>query len=202
MKLVLSAALALVPAPVFAFMSAPVVAQPSDPDANPEAYWGRGWNCGQAAENYNVTIAVDDPAAAFSLVDAAIVAAGGRNQGGFGEAYFRSGGDDDRRPRQAQYLLPLKAGEKAAKKIWDFGELTSYSVNRQDPADSLKGIDERIGLLDKELKEPGIDRMPAARYFLKSRLTGLRQAKEGCLKGAGLSAIIVAIQPKPQPKKR
>jgi len=196
MKLLL--AIVLVVAPSYASRLASP--KPADPDENPEGYWNTGWNCGQSAESYSVTISVVDPVAAFSKVDAAMVAAGAPSQMA---SILRYGRDQNGEGvRQAHYMLPLKAGEKAAKKIWEVGELTNYSVSRQDIPEMVKAIDERIDALSKELSDAAIDRMPAARHFLKSRQGGLRETRIACLRGADQSSVMVAVQPKLQPKKR
>lgn len=174
-------------------------AQSNDPETNPEGYWNRGWNCGQAAESFSVTIQVDDAAAALLKIDALMVAAGAPSQLAAMTQYghFQNGSA----VRQAQYSLPLKAGEKTVKKVWDFGDLTNYSVGRHKTEDSVRGIDERIKLLEKELSTQEVERLPAARYFLKSRLAGLRQNRASCESGQDRSTVMVTIQEKQKPAK-
>lgn len=185
---------------VSAFASRLAPPQSSDPDANPEGYWNMGWNCGQSAESYSVTIVADDPATAFSKVDAVMVAAGAPSQTASVHHYGRQQNGEG--ARQAHYTLPLKAGEKAAKKVWEMGELTNYSVSRQNIPEMVRAIDERIDALSTELADEAIDRMPAARYFLKSRQGGLRETRAACLRGADQSIVMVAIHHKPKPLKR
>lgn len=189
MRLLLAAAFAMVPNTLFA--------QKEDPDANPEGYWNRGWNCGQAAESYSVTIVVEDAAAVFEKVDAAMLRAGAATQRA-NMSIYRSHPNTES-GRQVQYSMPLKAGEKAAKTVWDFGELTNYSVSRHKAEDSIKAIDERIKLVQDELSDRVLDRLPAARYFLKSKLSGLRQIRASCESGIGRSTVLVNIQPKAKP---
>lgn len=174
-------------------------AQPADPETNPEGYWNRGWNCGQSAESYSVTIQVDDASAALLKIDALMVSAGAPSQLAAMTQYGRF--QNGSAVRQAQYSLPLKAGEKTAKKVWDFGDLTNYAVGRHKTDDSIRGIDERIKLLEKELSAQEVESLPAARYFLKSRLAGLRQNRASCEGGQDRSSVAVTIQEKPKAAK-
>lgn len=177
------------------FLAGPGAAQQGgDPDANPEVYWSRGWNCGQSAENYQVTITVDNPGEAFLKVDAVMTGAGAITQSANYSGYQENGS-----MRQMQYSLPIKAGEKAAKKVWELGELTSYSVNRVKTDDSIRAIDERVRVLEKELADPAVEKLSAARYFLKTKLASLRQAKESCVRGADRASLTVGLQPKAKP---
>ena len=46
-----------VAAAVLAVLAGTAAAAPTEAESNPKAYWNRGWNCGQAAEQFNVTLA-------------------------------------------------------------------------------------------------------------------------------------------------
>lgn len=180
--------------------SALAYAVPPELTSNPEQYWGRGFGCGQAAENYSVTIQVADVESAFSRLDAMLVAAGAGSQSGGRQVYASPGrGGGPRKHLQATYLLPLKSGEKLAKKIWDLGELTNYSVNRSGDEQTVKPIAERIGVLEAEVEALGSagGNYPSAMLFLRSRLGQLKQQKAQCDVGRDKSSINVSLVAKP-----
>ena len=78
------------------------------------------------------------------------------------------------------------------------GELLNYSVNRQNNGDNLKQMDERIAVLEGELvNTSALEKMPAAAYFLRSKLTSFKQSREACVVGASKSSISVNLQSKP-----
>lgn len=187
---------------VLATLSVPSFAQPADPETNPEAYWNRGWNCGQSAANFNVAIQAEDAEAAFLKVDAAMVAMGAASQAGSNGMSIRYSGGEQIQARHLQYSLPVKAGEKAAKKVWDYGELVSYSVNHVKPEELAVGIKERISRLEKELEDDALARLPSARYFLKSKLSSMRQVLAQCERGVDRASLTVSIQPKPAGSRR
>ncbi len=166
---------------------------------NPEAYWNRGYGCSQAAENYNITLKVDDIDVMAGKVDAVMTAAGAPSQLGNNSTGSMNDGSGTVRYRQMNYSLPSKAAEKLTKKLMDMGELINYSLNRQNATDTVKQLEERILALEGELKENEglLLKMPAAAYFLRSKLNSLKQTRESCLAGVSKSAISISLRGKP-----
>lgn len=164
---------------------------------NPEAYWNRGFSCSQTADNYSLTLRVNEVDPVASKVDAVMTAAGAPSQIGTNyNAYFGGGGQQ--RGRQLNYSVPMKAADKLAKKLMEMGELMNYSMNRQNSGDALAQIEERIVVLEAELANVGsLAKMPSAAYFLRTRLNGLKQNRDVCLAGASRSSISVSLQLKP-----
>jgi len=163
---------------------------------NPEAYWNRGFGCSGNAESYNVTLRVSDVDAMAGKVDGMMTEAGAPSQLGNNAYYYNGGGQA--RARQMNYSVPAKAAEKLAKKLTDMGELMNYSMNRQNGADALKQIEERIAVLEGELSNAAaLEKMPSAAYFLRSRLTSLKQSREVCMAAGSRSSISVNLQPEP-----
>ncbi len=162
---------------------------------NPESYWNRGYGCSSSAENYNVTLRVGDVDAMATKIDTMMTAAGAPSQMGTNNNYFNG---NQQRGRQMNYSVPVKSADKLAKKLMDMGELLNYSLNRQNNGDNLKLIEERIAVLEVELaNENALEKMPAAAYFLKSRLTSLKQNRESCVAGTSRSSVSVNLQAKP-----
>ena len=162
---------------------------------NPELYWNRGTACSSNAENYNVTLRVDDVDAMAARIDTIMTAAGAPSQMGSNNNYYRN---NQQRSRQMNYSVPMKAADKLAKRLMDMGELLSYSLNRQNNGDNLKQMQERIAVLEGELANASaLEKMPAAAYFLKSRLTSLKQSRDVCIAGASRSSLLVVLQGKP-----
>lgn len=168
---------------------------PAELQANPEGYWNKSFSCAGSAEHYEMTLVVEDAPAAAAKVHSVMTAAGGTNANGGTSASINSFGYDNLRGNTFQYFVPLKVGEKSAKKLWDLGELMNYSVRRQAPEDAVKAIDERIAAVEEELEvtESIGEKIPTARYFLKSRLSSLRQQRGTCENGANRSIISVSV---------
>ncbi|UPT73674.1 MAG: hypothetical protein M0D55_17750 [Elusimicrobiota bacterium] len=167
---------------------------------NPEAYWSRGYGCSQTAENYNVGIRVDDVDAMTAKIDVMMTAAGAPSQVGMGNSYM---GGVQGRMRQLNYSVPAKGAEKLAKKLLEMGELVSYALNRQHSGDSQKQIEERIAVLEGELANKSeLEKMPAARYLLTSKLASLKQHRDICVAGASKSSISINLQSKPVEQKQ
>lgn len=165
---------------------------------NPEQYWNRGFGCSQTAENYNMTLRVEEVDAAAAKIDAQMTAAGAPSQLGINNQMYYGGAGGQQRGRQMNYSVPIKAADKLAKKLLDMGELMNYSMNRQNSGDSLKQLEERIAVLEGELANAAaLAKMPSAAYFLRSRMNQLKQNREMCLAGATRSMISVNLQPKP-----
>lgn len=172
------------------------VAFPADAESNPEGYWGRGFGCGQAAENYQISLEVGDLEAATSKAETLAVAAGAPSRNSMHDGTSNYGDGRNRRYRQIGYLLPAKAADKVAKKLMDVGDLTTYQLNRQ--AGQTDGIQERVAALETELSENKavLERMPAATYFLTSRLKSLKQTLSACEQGASKASITLTLMEK------
>ncbi len=166
---------------------------------NPESYWNRGFGCSSSAENYNVTLRVGDVDTMAAKIDTIMTAAGAPSQMGTNNNYYNG---NQQRGRQMSYSVPLKSADKLAKKLMDMGELLNYSLSRQNNGDNLKLIEERIAVLEAELANgSALEKLPSAAYFLKSRLTSLKQSREGCVAGVSRSSVSVNLQAKPaEPK--
>lgn len=165
---------------------------------NPEAYWNRGFGCSQTAENYNVTLRVADVDAMAARVDTLMTDAGAPSQmGQTNSGYYASQGGQGRM-RQMNYSVSIKSADKLAKKLMDMGELINYSLNRSQSGDSLAQIEERIAVLEGELKnEDALAKLPSAAHFLNAKLRSLKQSREVCLAGATRSSISVSLQAQP-----
>jgi hypothetical protein len=173
----------------------------ASPTNNPEAYWNRGFACSQSAESYNVSLRVDDVDEAATKIDSLMIAAGGTTTSG--NTYYNGGQDGAQvRNRQMTYTVPSKNAERTAKRLMDAGELVNYSLNRQNNGDTLRQINERIKVLEDELKSgaDALKSMPAATYFLRSRLSSLRQSQAACGQGTAKSGISIMLQGKPAPR--
>lgn len=169
---------------------------PADVASNPEGYWGRGFGCGQAAENYQISVEVPDLEAAAAKAETLAIAAGAPSRNSMHDGNSSHGDGRARRYRQIGYLLPAKAADKVAKKLMDVGELTNYQLNKQ--AGQKDGIEERVALLEKELSEnkAALERMPAATHFLTSRLKSLKQTLSACEQGVSKASITLTLMEK------
>lgn len=167
--------------------------QPSPKD-NPEAYWSRGFGCSPNSESYNISIRVPDIDAAVQKIDAMMTTAGAPSQLGQNNGYYNS---NNQRGRQISYSMPTKNAEKLSKRLIDFGELLNYSFNRQNPGDAQKQIEERIAIIEGELANAdAMAKLPTAAYFLRSRLTGLKQMRETCLAAGAKTSFSVYLTQK------
>jgi hypothetical protein len=166
--------------------------------ADGDNYWNRGFGMAQAAETHNVTLRVKSIDEMISKVDALMSAAGGTGYGS-GNTYTNNHNGSAQKYRQMSYTLPLKAAEKAAKKAFDLGELMNYSMNRNQ-GDMKKQVDERVAQLEKELGEnkAALEKMPAAKYFLSSKLEQLKKVQESYETSASKGMVTVTLQENPQ----
>lgn len=162
---------------------------------HPDAYWNRGFGCSQTADSYNVTLRVGDVDAMAARIDAFMTDAGAPSQMGTNNNFYSGGAQ---RGRQLNYSVPIKAADKLAKKLMDMGELINYSLNRNQSGDSLAQIEERIAVLEGELKNgDALAKLPSAAHFLNAKLKSLKQSREVCLAGATRSSISVNLQAQP-----
>lgn len=165
-------------------------------ESNPDSYWGRGFGCSQAAENYQISLEVADLDADGAKAEAVASAAGAPVRHSMNDGTTQTGNGVTRRYRQVSYIMPAKSAEKVAKKLMDVGELTNYQLNKQ--GGELKPLNERIEILEKELSEnqAALERMPAAKYFVSSRLKSLKQALSTCEQGASKASINLTLMEK------
>lgn len=168
-----------------------------DDESNPQAYWGRGFGCSSAAENFQISLEVGDLDAAAAKAESAAAAGGAPPRMSMHDGNTQDGYGALRRYRQINYLMPLKTADKVAKKLMEIGELSNYQLNRQGA--DLKPLSERIAILAKELSEnaAALERMPAAKYFLTSRLNEFKQSLSCSEQGASKAAINLTLMGKP-----
>lgn len=169
--------------------------------ADGDNYWNRGFSTAQAAESHQVTVRVKNIDEMIAKVDALMSASGGSGHGA-GNTYTNNYGGGTQRYRQMSYLLPLKAAEKAAKKSFDLGELVSYSMTRTQE-DQRKQVDERVSQLKAELDEnkKALEKMPAAKYFLTSKLDQLKKVQESYEASASKGMVSITLQESPAAQK-
>ena len=165
-------------------------------ESNPDAYWGRGFGCSQAAENYQISLEVADLEAGGGKAESLALAAGAASRNSMHDGNTQTGDGVNRRYRQVGYIMPAKSAEKVAKKLLEVGDLTNYQLNKQGA--DVKPLNERIDILEKELSEnqAALERMPAAKYFITSRLKSLKQALATCEAGASKASITLTLMEK------
>lgn len=163
-------------------------------DGGGDNYWNRGFGTTSAAETHNVTLRVKSIEAAFPKVEAMMAASGGSMHGS-GNTYTNNYNGSNLKYRQSSWLMPLKAAEKAAKKAFDLGELVNYSMNRSTN-DQKAQVDERVAQLKSELSEnkATLEKMPAATYFLTSKLDQLKKVQESYETSASKGQVSVTLQ--------
>lgn len=163
-------------------------------DGGGDNYWNRGFGTTSAAETHNVTLRVKSIEASILKVDA-LMAANGGSMHGSGNSYTNNYNGSNLKYRQSSWLLPLKSAEKAAKKSFDLGELVSYSMNRNQN-DQKAQVNERVVQLQSELSENkvALEKMPAATYFLTSRLDQLKKVLESYEMSASKGQVSVTLQ--------
>lgn len=168
-------------------------------DGGGDNYWNRGFGTSAAAETHNVTLRVKSIEATILKVDALMAASGGSMHGS-GNTYTNNYNGTNLKYRQSSWLLPLKAAEKVAKKVFDLGELVSYSMNRSSN-DQKTQVDERVAQLQSELSEnkTALEKMPAATYFLTSRLDQLKKVQESYEMSASKGQVSVTLQEEAKP---
>jgi hypothetical protein len=153
----------------------------------------------QAGDNYSVSLRADEVDALARQVDAVMLKSGatltGDNRNGFNQSY----NGESRRVIQLNYTLPSDSAEKAARKLLEMGELTSYSLNRQNNKEIQQQVQERIGILERELanNKAALTEMPAATYFLTTRLRSLQGSRDAYQRSASKSSISVQLSTPP-----
>lgn len=165
-------------------------------ESNPAAYWGRGFGCSQAAENYQISMEVGDLDAAAAKAESAAAAGGAPPRMSMHDGNTQDGYGAVRRYRQINYLMSVKTADKVAKKLMEIGELSNYQLNKQGA--DLKPLSERIAILSKELSEnaAALERMPAAKHFLTSRLNEFKQSLSCSEQGASKAAVNLTLMGK------
>ncbi len=160
---------------------------------NPEQYWGRGFGCSGASENFNIQLKVSDVDASTEHIEAMMASASAMRQGMNGN--YNNGGNMNNGRRSLNYSVPSKAADKLAKRLIGMGELLNYSLNKAGGGDNLKQLDERISVLENELRnEAALAKMPTAAHFLNSKLNSLKQQRTACQEGAAKSSVNIQLQ--------
>lgn len=164
-----------------------------------DAYWAREFHAGQPTQQYNVQLECADPDKTESAVRDAAEKAGGRltnMSGGGGQRALHWQGKP-RRFKHLSYQFPAAKAEAAARRISELGRLKSYSYNGHG-ADALADVEERVAKLSRELKDnaAALEKMPAARALLRSKLQRLEAARQGMESGRGQAMVTVMLQSK------
>lgn len=157
----------------------------------PDGYWDRQYGYAQQwSVMYNVSLKVQSPSSAREEAVRILEKAGARPaQGGF-YGFQRPG-----QAVQISYLIPVDKAERAAKRLFDLGDLQQYTNQKMGMTAQLPEIQEKIEALQSEMKEntAALERMPIARTIETSQLNRLAQARDATEASAGTAIISVAL---------
>lgn len=184
-------------------LAAPAVAQKSPLEADyPDGYWDREIvNYGRQGENYNVTVAAEDPQAARAAAESILKAAGGKLLS-FNDmtAHMAGMGMDQSMMRMRaaysmSYRLPDSKAAAATKKLMELGRLTQYSTGSPYGVSQTKEADERVAKIEKEKKDnaAALKTMPIARALLESKLKRLRGVLDGSKETQGTATVTLQL---------
>lgn len=174
---------------------------PAEFHANPDAFWGRTFECGDSAEHFELVVGVSNIQSAKARVDA-ILAPVRRTDGSQG-GYAVNFDDGKFRGTKIQSYVQIQSCERTVKTLLEMGELVSFSRKRGPVEGAIKSIDERVELLEWELTVGGVDlfKLPVARFFLTSKLAALRKTRAACELAAGRGKVSVSVVGPPIRKK-
>ena len=179
-------------------------------------YWDQDFGAygGRAMTVYTLSVAVENPAAARTAVEAALSAAGGKLTAFSDQSQAAYGGNEYSQAMRARPIYTIgyqfqggKAGAVARRLITN-GRLIAYSVQAPYQASQRKEIEDRIEWIEKEKLRGGeaLKSMPVARAMLESKLKKLKAALEMAKSSDGLESVSVTIlredasgAPKPAP---
>jgi hypothetical protein len=163
----------------------------ADPASFPDGYWDRQYGFSQQwSVIYSVSLKVQSPPDARAQAIKLLEKAGATPaQGGY-FGFSRPG-----QAAQFAYLIPIERAERAAKSLFDLGDLQQYTNQKIGSADQLPEIRDKISALESELREnsAALEHMPIAKTLETSLLGRLTQARDAAQASAGTALISVAL---------
>ena len=186
-------------------LAVPAAAEKSPLEADyPDGYWDREIvNYGRQGENYNLTLATEDPAAARGAAEGILKAAGGKLLSFNDMSSFASGMGGGMDPSMMRmraaysmsYRVPDTKAAATAKKLMELGRLTQYSTGSPYGVTQTKEADERVAKIEKEKKDnaTALKTMPIARALLESKLKRLRGVLDGAKDSQGTATVTLQL---------
>jgi|GEM_PF-2629743 hypothetical protein len=154
-------------------------------------YWEQGWGLAQFAATYQISLRVDNLDKASASVEKILSADGAPAGSSYGQSPYRP-----KRPlRSFSYFFDTKKAERVAKRLLGIGVLESYNVQRTNAADAVAAIDERLALLNREMKDNAdqLKKMPISSYFLESQKQRLLQSRDSFVASEDRAQISVTL---------
>ncbi len=170
-------------------LSVALVAQAETPGENPKEYWSRGYVCSATRENYNIRLNVDELDEKMRKITAMMEAGGAPHSEG-----INSGGSQRVNERYMRFTVPVKNAQKLADRVKSMGEIINFQRSVQDGDELLRGLKERISIVEGEIRDPAVSSLPTAAFLLREKLAELKRRWDICAPGYEKGLITVQLK--------